>query len=107
MTADKLNAWERHGQTIIAGLILAGIIWVAKEINIVGKDVVDVRSTVSVVSTRLDAMEKSLADIDERFDKYQTKREAELNKETQQLRDKMLHGRIDALEKARDGRQSP
>jgi len=95
MTKDAATTWERHGQSLIAALILAAIIWV-------GKGITDLTGTMGVVLNRIQNIEHTIAAMDERFDKYQTKREAESAKETQLLRDKMLHSRIDALEKARD-----
>jgi hypothetical protein len=91
MTRDSVTAWERHGQTITAGLILAAIIWVGKEIT-------DLTGTMGVVLNRIQNIESTIAAMDERFDKYQTKREAEAAKENQMLRDQMIHSRLDALE---------
>jgi len=96
MTKDTATAWERHGQTIIAALILAAIIWV-------GKGITDLTGTMGVVLNRIQNIENTISAMDERFDKYQTKREAENAKETQLLRDKMIHARIDALERKSRG----
>lgn len=91
MTKDAATTWERHGQSLIAALILAAIIWV-------GKGITDLTGTMGVVLNRIQNIETTIAAMDERFDRYQTKREAESAKETQLLRDKMIHARIDALE---------
>lgn len=91
MPKDYQASWERHGQTIIAGLILAAIIWVGKEIT-------DLTGTMGVVLNRIQNIENTIAAMDERFDKYQTKSEALSAKETQLLRDKMINSRIDAIE---------
>lgn len=95
MTKDAATTWERHGQSLIAALILAAIIWV-------GKGITDLTGTMGVVLNRIQNIETTIDSMDERFDKYQTKREAENAKETQLLRDKMIHSRIDALEKDRE-----
>lgn len=85
------GAWERHGQTIIAALILAAIIWV-------GKSVTDLSSTMGVVLNRISNLENSIAAMDERFDRYQTKAEAAAVAENQRLRYQMIDARISAIE---------
>ena len=63
MTRDAANTWERHGQTVIAALILAAIIWV-------GKSVTDLSGTMGVVLNRLSNLEQQISLMDERFDRY-------------------------------------
>ncbi|ADP96441.1 hypothetical protein [Marinobacter adhaerens] len=87
-----ISTWERHGQTIIAGLILGAIIWV-------GKSVTDLTNTMGVVVNRLDTLEASIATMDERFDKYQTKAEAASQRENMRLINQILEGRIEGLER--------
>lgn len=91
MTRDAVNAWERHGQTVIAALILAAIIWV-------GKSVTDLSGTMGVVLNRLGNLEHQINAMDERFDRYQTKTEAFSAREAQDLRNQIIHSRIDSLE---------
>lgn len=88
---SESGTWERHGQTIIAALILAAIIWV-------GKSVTDMSGTMGVVLNRLDTLERSIATMDERFDRYQTKAEAAANRENQRLRNQIMDGRLDSVE---------
>lgn len=88
---SESGTWERHGQTIIAALILAAIIWV-------GKSVTDMSGTMGVVLNRLDTLERSIATMDERFDRYQTKAEAAANRENQRLRNQIMEGRLDSVE---------
>ncbi len=88
--ADR-STWERHGQTIIAALILAAIIWV-------GKSVTDLSRTMGVVLNRLDTLETSIAAMDQRFDRYQTKAEAASQRENMRLINQILEGRIEGLE---------
>lgn len=91
MTRDAANTWERHGQTVIAALILAAIIWV-------GKSVTDLSGTMGVVLNRLSNLEQQISLMDERFDRYQTKSEALSAREAQDLRNQIIHSRIDSLE---------
>jgi len=85
------TSWERHGQTLIAALILAAIIWV-------GKSLTDLSGTMGVVLNRLDTLESSIAAMDQRFDRYQTKAEAAAQRENQKLRNQIIESRIDAIE---------
>lgn len=85
------STWERHGQTIIASLILVAIIWV-------GKSVTDLTRTMGVVLNRLDTLEVSIAAMDQRFDRYQTKAEATSQRENLRLINRILEGRIEGLE---------
>lgn len=91
-TPSQAGAWERHGQTLIAALILAAIIWV-------GKSVTDLTGTMGVVVNRLDNLEAKLTSMDQRFDKYQTKSQAQAEKENQLLRESMIDARLKSLEK--------
>lgn len=86
-----ISTWERHGQTIIAALILGAIVWV-------GKSVTDLTNTMGVVLNRLDTLEVSIAAMDERFDRYQTKSEAAAQRENSRLINQILEGRIQGLE---------
>lgn len=88
---ESVTNWEKHGQTIIAALILAAIIWV-------GKSVTDMSGTMGIVLNRLDTLETSIANMDERFDRYQTKAEAAANRENQRLRNQIMEGRLDSVE---------
>lgn len=90
------TSWERHGQTLIAALILAAIIWV-------GKSLTDLSGTMAVVLNRLDTLETSIAAMDQRFDRYQTKAEAEAQRENQRLRNQIIEGRINAIESRAKG----
>jgi len=91
---NGFRSWERHGQTVIAGLILAAIIWV-------GASVADLSSTMGVVVNRLSTLEASIASMDERFDRYQTKSEAFAQRENWLLRQQMIESRIKSIEKER------
>lgn len=88
--ADTSN-WEKHGQTVIAALILAAIIWV-------GKSVTELSGTMGVVLNRLDTLETSISAMDERFDRYQTKAAAVSERENQRLRNQIMESRLDGLE---------
>lgn len=85
------TSWERHGQTLIAALILAAILWV-------GKSLTDLSGTMGVVLNRLDTLETSIAAMDQRFDRYQTKAEAASQRENMRLINQILEGRIEGLE---------
>lgn len=85
------SSWERHGQTIIAALILAAIIWV-------GKSVTEMSGTMGVVLNRISNLETSIANMDERFDRYQTKAEAAAQRENRRLRDQIIESRINGIE---------
>lgn len=85
------TALERHGQTLIAALILAAIIWV-------GKSITDLSGTMGVVLSRLDTLENSIASMDQRFDRYQTKAEAKAQFENQKLRNQIIESRLNAIE---------
>ncbi len=89
---DSFSAWERHGQTVIAALILGAILWV-------GKSITELSGTMGVVLNRLEVLERQITAMDERFDRYQTKSEARSQVEAQALRDRLIHSRIDTLEK--------
>ncbi len=91
------SSLERHGQTIIAGLILASIIWVGKEIT-------DLTGTMGVVLNRISNLETSIANMDERFDRYQTKAEAAAQRENRRLRDQIIESRINGIESKLKGR---
>lgn len=91
------SSWERHGQTIIAALILAAIIWV-------GKSVTELSGTMGVVLNRISNLESSIASMDERFDRYQTKAEAAAQRENRRLRDQIMESRINGLENKLKGR---
>lgn len=91
-----MSAWERHGQTIIAALILGAIVWV-------GKNVTDLTGTMGVVLNRISNLETSIAAMDERFDRYQTKAEARAATENSRLRMEMMNSQIRAIhEKLKD-----
>lgn len=92
MSNDNISTWERHGQTVIAALILASIIWV-------GKSVTDMSGTMGVVLNRLANLELQITSMDERFDRYQTKSEAKAQQDNQALRNEMLDARITGLER--------
>lgn len=94
---SEASSWERHGQTIIAALILAAIIWV-------GKSVTDLSGTMGVVLNRISNLEVSIANMDERFDRYQTKAEAAAQWENRRLRDQIIERRIDGIESKLKGR---
>jgi len=97
LEADKdINAWERHGQTIIAALILAAIVWV-------GKNVTELTGTMGVVLNRISNLETSIAAMDERFDRYQTKAEARAERENQRLRFEMLNTQLEAMKARTEG----
>jgi len=94
MTKEQINsmsAWERHGQTIIAALILGAIVWV-------GKNVTELTGTMGVVLNRISNLETSIASMDERFDRYQTKAEARSATENNRLRLEMLNSQIEAIQ---------
>jgi len=91
-SGGDISSWERHGQTIIAGLILAAIVWV-------GKSVTDLSGTMGVVLSRLDTLEANISAMDERFDRYQTKAEAASQRENMRLINQILEGRIESLER--------
>lgn len=97
VAAEKdLSAWERHGQTIIAALILAAIVWV-------GKNVTELTGTMGVVLNRISNLETSISAMDERFDRYQTKAEARAEGENQRLRFEMLRTEIQAMKARQEG----
>ena len=94
MTKEQINsmsAWERHGQTIIAALVLGAIVWV-------GKNVTELTGTMGVVLNRISNLETSIASMDERFGRYQTKAEARSATENNRLRLEMLNSQIEAIQ---------
>jgi len=90
-SGGNISSLERHGQTIIAGLILASIIWV-------GNSVAALSGTMGVVINRLQNLELSIAAMDERFDRYQTKAQAVSEMENIRLVNKILDRRIESIE---------
>ena len=98
MSNETVSTWERHGQTIIAALILAAIIWV-------GKSVTDMSGTMGVVLNRLANLELQITAMDERFDRYQTKSEAKAQQENQDLRNEIMDSRVRNIEQKLERRQ--
>lgn len=96
MSRDNLTAWERHGQSLIAALILAAIVWV-------GKNVTELTGTMGVVLNRMSNLENSIAAMDERFDRYQTKAQAASDKENDRLRFRMIETQYETLKAKLEG----
>jgi len=95
---NRATTWEQYIQVIVTSLILGGIFWV-------GKNTTEMTNTMGVVLNRLDTLERSIASMDERFDRYQTKAEAASQRENIRLINQILEGRIEGLENKVENRR--
>lgn len=105
---SSAGAWERHGQTIIAGLILAAILWTGNTMMKLNDGLSDLNGTVGVVLNRIGNLEKQLGLMDERFDRYQTVNQAQAERANFDLRIQMIDSRLDTLKsKINERRAAP
>ena len=85
---------ERHGQSVIGGLILVVMIWV-------GSSITDLAKTMMVVLNRLDTLEAKISTMDSRFDRYVTQDQLESVIEVQRLRQRIISDKLDRAEKGK------
>lgn len=85
----EVGALERHGQTVIASLILVAVIWV-------GKTVTDQQATLATLLSRLVNVERALDNFESRFYPRDV---AEADKETTHIRLREIERRLGKLER--------
>lgn len=86
---------QKHGDGILSGAILAGIVGIAALVW-------DVGGAVKVMQAQLASFDTKLSATDARFQLYQTKEAARAEREAQALRDQMTNSRIDQVKDSLD-----
>lgn len=79
--------FQQHAEKILAGLILAALIFV-------GTAIYSMSGALQVVLNRLDTLDQKMSVLDVRFERYQTKEQARSDKEAQALRDQIIEAQI-------------
>lgn len=94
--ADKISAWERHGQSILASLVLAGIISVSVTQNSTSTAITEMKGNLKLVEFKVTMLQTQVANA--QLNNY-SKVEAEAEIEKFDIKLKDLDKRVSALEK--------
>lgn len=81
------STFQQHAEKILAGLVLAALIFV-------GTAIYSMSAALQVVLNRLDTLDQKMSVMDVRFERYQTKEQARSDKEAQGLRDQIIEAQI-------------
>lgn len=63
----RARPWERHMQTVLTALVLAGVMWLAQTTNETAKQVAVMETRLGALNDRLEDMRKTLDGQDARY----------------------------------------
>lgn len=64
---DKSRPWERHMQTILTALVLAGVMWLAQTTSDTARQLAVMETRIGALNERLEDMRKALDGQDARY----------------------------------------
>lgn len=100
----KESAWERHGQTILASLVLCGIVWMANAVQGLREAQIATNGELKISNAKIEALSNSVHAND--ADRY-TSRQALSDLALRDERIERNAARIEALEREVMNRGNP